>query len=232
MDNLMRVSILGDSLSTFEGYNPDGWAVFYDAEKQAVNGLRSVADTWWAQVIRGIPASLCVNASYSGSRASGRAFPSAWTDGRLTALRTESCSPDLILICIGFNDYGYRVPPRCHKPGWTPGTDPRFFEDAYLILLRKITAMYPRARVVCATLLAPRRKGDPDWDFEFRFGYDLDEFNDVIRGAARSCGCFLADVAASGVRYEALDSAHPTADGHRTIAELWLACLRENGALA
>ena len=44
------VSILGDSISTFEGYNPLGYSVFYDQEMQNKNGLKTVYDTWWAKV--------------------------------------------------------------------------------------------------------------------------------------------------------------------------------------
>lgn len=42
----MLVSILGDSISTYNGYNPNGYAVYYDEEMQIRNGLKSVYDTW------------------------------------------------------------------------------------------------------------------------------------------------------------------------------------------
>lgn len=44
----------------------------------------------------------------------------------------------------------------------------------------------------------------------------------------------LADLAASGSRYETLDGTHPTANGHLTLANGWICCLsplREQGAL-
>ena len=37
----MMISIMGDSISTFESFNPDGYCVFYDAQMQYVNGLTS-----------------------------------------------------------------------------------------------------------------------------------------------------------------------------------------------
>lgn len=46
-----RVSIIGDSISTFEGYNPQGFAVFYNEEKQQQAGIANVTDTWWQTVI-------------------------------------------------------------------------------------------------------------------------------------------------------------------------------------
>ena len=63
MDNsaMILVSIIGDSISTFEHYNPPDYAVFYDKEKQALNGMTSVYDTWWAKVNQALHANLCVN---------------------------------------------------------------------------------------------------------------------------------------------------------------------------
>ena len=44
-------SILGDSISTFDGCNPDGFAVYYQGERCEQTGVTSSADTWWSQVI-------------------------------------------------------------------------------------------------------------------------------------------------------------------------------------
>ena len=40
-----RISILGDSISTFAGYTPEE-AVFYDSYVQWETGVKSVEDTW------------------------------------------------------------------------------------------------------------------------------------------------------------------------------------------
>ena len=73
----MMISIMGDSISTFESFNPDGYCVFYDAQMQRVNGLGSVSDTWWDRVIKRMDGRLCVNNSYSGSKVTGDSFPAA-----------------------------------------------------------------------------------------------------------------------------------------------------------
>ena len=106
----MMISIMGDSISTFESFNPDGYCVFYDAQMQYVNGLTSVNDTWWAQVIQALHGELCVNNSYSGSKVSGESFPSACSAERCGSLHTPQVSPDIILIYMGFNDFGNGVP--------------------------------------------------------------------------------------------------------------------------
>ncbi|HAL58343.1 MAG TPA: GDSL family lipase, partial [Sarcina sp.] len=99
------VSVLGDSISTFEGYNPEDYAVYYDKYMQDWNGLRNVEDTWWARVIRSLHARLCVNNSYSGSRVTGETFPAGASEERLRNLGTEENDPDLILIYMGLNDF-------------------------------------------------------------------------------------------------------------------------------
>lgn len=63
---MKSISILGDSISTFEGCSPDGYTVFYDKEMQRVNGLDTMYDTWWAKVIQALHAYLCINNSYNG----------------------------------------------------------------------------------------------------------------------------------------------------------------------
>ena len=108
-NNVKYVSIVGDSISTYEGYNPKGYSVFYDEYMQKQNGLKSVYDTWWAKVNQALHAYLCVNNSYSGSKVSGKSFPSGWSDERLLNLNTEKYSPDIILVYLGTNDYGYGV---------------------------------------------------------------------------------------------------------------------------
>ncbi len=77
---------MGDSISTFEGYNPKGYEVYYDRQCQIVNEMRNVEDTWWMQVLHAMDAILCVNNAYSGSMVSGKTFPSAISEERLEGL--------------------------------------------------------------------------------------------------------------------------------------------------
>ena len=106
---MSTVSILGDSISTYEGYNPDGYEVYYDEFMQARSRLTDVNDTWWAMTMHHFGWDLCVNNSYSGCKVSGKAFPAASSEARLLNLKTDDSQPDFILIYIGFNDFGYGV---------------------------------------------------------------------------------------------------------------------------
>ena len=215
------VSILGDSVSTFQGTNPRGYSVFYDTSMQRVNGLNSVSDTWWDRVITSMNARLCVNNSYSGSRVTGDAFPAAACEERLQNLGTQGEQPDYILIYAGFNDFAGGAE-------LISSLDTYGFEDSYDQMLRTIRQNYPSARTVCATLMRTRVRGDHNWQFpEYWAGIGLEDYNNVIRWTAQENRCDLADLARSSVRYETLDGAHPTAQGHREIAVNWIKCMAD-----
>ena len=220
------VSIYGDSISTFEGYNPDGYEVYYDERMQELNQLNSVYDTWWAKVNQALHAFLCVNNSYSGSTVSGKTFPAGECEDRIINLRTAEYTPDYILIYLGFNDFGRGIRIRPSAETHDASQEAPCFEDAYDSMIRSIKSYYPDATVVCGTLMRTKARGKPDWIFPEKFaGVAFDEYNNVIRMAARKHECYLADLASSGESYETLDGSHPTAQGHLTIARAWIKCL-------
>jgi len=232
----MFVSFLGDSISTYGGFNPEGYAVFYDEEMQKRNGLNSVYDTWWAKVNQKLNAFLCVNNSYSGSKVSGKEFPAGCCQERIRHLRTSEDTPDLILIYIGFNDFGYGVPISCSPLSNSGRGNLLFFEDAYHQMLIGLRYFYPNAKIVCATLMKTTLKQNSLWHFPDKLGgISIDDYNNAIRRAADNCHIDLADLAKQYInipnlskrdrRYETLDGTHPTAKGHQTIAEEWIACL-------
>ena len=222
----MFVSILGGSICTFGGYNPKGHAVFYDEDMQRHNGLNSVYDTWWAKVNQSLGAYLCVNNSYSGSRVSGQGFPAGCSQERIIQLRTSKYIPDLILIYLGFNDFGYGVPIRCAPLSNEGKTNLMYFEDAYHQMLTGMRYFFPNAKIVCATLMRTTLRQNNLWSFPDRLGgISIDDYNDAIRRAAANCHISLADLAKRDRRYETLDGTHPTAKGHQTIADEWIACL-------
>lgn len=67
MKELGNVFILGDSYSTFEGYNPEGYDVWYNSEAKDCNDLCRVEDCWWYRFFEKAPATLVRNCSYSGT---------------------------------------------------------------------------------------------------------------------------------------------------------------------
>ena len=220
------ISVLGDSMSTFKGYNPNGYNVFYNDEMILKSGMKSVEDTWWYKVIKALDGQLCVNNSYSGSMVTGSDFPSASCDERIQKLCNALHKPDIILVYIGFNDFGYnvRVKPLPSNPQSTLS-----FEYAYDLMLEKIIANYPNAKIMCSTIIRGFVKGSEEDVFPCYFwGSNIFEFNTAIRDVCKKRNVILVDMDAAGVHSETIEGAHPTAAGHDTIAKLWLDCMKGN----
>ena len=220
---MKRISIFGDSISTYEGFNPDGYSVYYDETINRVNGLNSVEDTWWARVIKACSGQLCVNGSYSGSMVTGLFFPAGASEKRCCALNTETSDPDMILVYMGFNDLACGVLIKHRVPSSTP--DPKAFFDAYGIMLDRLKTNYPNAEIVCGTIARPGLKsGDINY-YRSRIDKIFDEYNGAIKEVCGEKNCRVADIAANGFDYETLDGSHPTALGHLELARAWGKCL-------
>ncbi len=201
------VSIMGDSISTFQGYNPPGYAVFYNKEMQMKNGLNTVYDTWWAKVNQSLHAYLCINGSYSGSRVTGTAFPAGASEKRINDLECPGIAPDIILVYLGINDFGYGVSVKKNLIASRQTLDLLVFEDAYNIMLKKMTRKYPNAKIICGTLMRSCLANHEDWLFpEAISGTKLEKYNDAIRSAARANHCCLADIAAQNTLKEVRNS--------------------------
>ena len=65
--NLKNVLIFGDSYSTFEGYIPNGFAVYYSKTGSGETGIKNVEETWWYPLIKETDSRLLQNNSWSGS---------------------------------------------------------------------------------------------------------------------------------------------------------------------
>lgn len=51
MVNLGNLFIMGDSYSTFEGYVPDPYEVYYSKSTAENTDVNSVEQTWWMRLI-------------------------------------------------------------------------------------------------------------------------------------------------------------------------------------
>lgn len=214
-----KISILGDSISTYVGYNKYGYSVYYKDDRLYDNDITSVDDTWWKQVIDSIGGELCINNSYSGSCVAGAFETSACSKERCSNLHAEG-NPDIILIYMGTNDRGFEV-----GIGMDAPMDKLKFYGAYRTMLRQIKNNYPSAKIVCATLLMGYLKDSQNLAYD-RFMREDTRYNGAIRLAVKEEGCLLADIALADERYETLDYCHPTKKGHKEITRLWLAELK------
>lgn len=199
-------SVLGDSISTFQGFSPWG-ADHYSPDLAAATGVATVEDTWWMQVIRALGGTFLSNLSISGNTIITAGKMGGFPPQRLRQLTVEEKTPDHILLYAGLNDAIFELP--------LP-----VFQQEYALLLTRLREIYPQAQVHCGTLILGAVNGDQN---SMRcLVQRLAPYNQAIRTAAAQEGAHLVDLAALGVRYTALDATHPTGQGMRQLAALWL----------
>lgn len=201
-----KISILGDSISTFSGYTPAS-GVFYDSYVQQETGVMSVEDTWWMQVIRALNGELGVNNSIAGSMVSGNLSTSAMSDERIDTLG-EKGIPDIILVSAGCNDWGFCVLPE-------------EFESAYQLMLHKLKEKYPHTDIWCCTL--PEGK-NPEGTLFFYVEGTISKriYSAIIRDCVQKAELHLADFEEYSKEYETVDGVHPNKSGMNTLAAMWI----------
>lgn len=244
-------SLLGDSITTFDGCNPAGFRVYYEGEQCARTGVASPNDTWWHQVIAHFEGELLANASFSGSMVEGAGFPAGNSDERVAALAANGVAPDVILTFIGINDYGWggaqaqaagrgNSLPTCLSEADLP--EPQVaglaaedagdrFEAAYSAMLARVRAAYPAADVWCCTLCPGyvAERNEPTFTYCLR-GVPFDRYNQAIRSAAEANGCKVADLRMFRRDYETVDGTHPTKRGMKQLAGMVVQAMELEGA--
>ncbi len=238
------ISVIGDSISTFEGAIPTINRCFYYKGNASLTGVDAPADTWWMRAIDALGGELLANASYSGSMVEGSGFPAGSCMERAAqVLGANGEVPDSILIFYGINDYGWggavaqaqgrgtNVPvwfdllgyPES-EAGLAPDNAVELFEQAYSQMLSHLRDVAPNASIYCISLLPGRMAvhDKPDFCYSLR-GKTLDEYNDAIARAARSQNCEFVDIRAFAYDYSSSDGTHPDAIGMQQLAAMVVA---------
>ena len=175
-----NISIMGDSISTYDGYSNDAAntnssignnAIYYTSAR-----LKDVNDTWWMQTASDTGMNVLVNNSWSGSKVFANAA-SAGYKNRAVNLHDNTgdnagTTPDVIAIYLGINDCIGKSEAGTYSDGFLnrlvtdnrDGTfayaEPTNVAEAYFIMLHKITTTYPKADVFCMTLMENSRITD------------------------------------------------------------------------
>ena len=145
----LRVSILGDSYSTYEGYlTPDTNAVWYWDHEWDCTDVRSVRQTWWHQLLRETGMKLCVNNSFSGATVCYTGYDGAdYSDRSFCTRLNRLGSPDIILIFGATNDDWAHSPIGEYKyEGWMR-QDLYSFRPAMAYMLEHLIDHYPNVRL-------------------------------------------------------------------------------------
>ena len=208
-----RLSILGDSISTYTGVsndedtnatllmNPCFYRPPFPKEK-----------TYWYLVAEELGLTLCTNNSWSGGNLSGRDDPDSGVN-RADFLSTDSGEePDVVILFMGTNDLGR-------------GVAADVFHEDYRLALSKIRARHPKAEICCVNI--------PDRTPQLRARAAA--MNKAIDDAAASLGsgCYVADLFGSKLRDDVyymntVDGLHPDEDGMRMIAEIIVEAIRKH----
>lgn len=140
-----KVSIIGDSYSTFAGYNPEGYRPFYPDSK---NDAVEVEQMWWSLYIKAMGYELEKNNSWGGTTICNTGY------ARMDVSRSSFLSridmlgdPDIIFVFGGTNDAWAGSPVGEYKwEDWT-AEDCKYFRPAYACLLDGLQKKYPKAKI-------------------------------------------------------------------------------------
>lgn len=205
-----KISILGDSISTYKGYIPESYSSFYP---YPTADFGDVNQTWWMQVINNLGATLLKNNSWGGSCVTEGTGTSATTnDSRLKELLFGTELPDIIIIFMGSNDCA------------SDSVSLERFDSSYKLMLEKIKKMCPNAEIYVMTL--------PESIMYRNKTQNHIEYNKVIRKHITSFNLKLIEIeemyGTTGCDKYLIDSAHPNLAGMnlfaQTVIKEMLAC--------
>lgn len=207
-----KVSILGDSYSTFYGYiTPDTNSCWYcvpDVKRD--NDVKSVEETWWYRFINNNGYQLEINNSYSGATVCNTGYKKAdYTDRSFITRMSNLGKPDIILIFGGTNDSWAGVPIGDYKYADWAKEELYSFRPAFCKMLDYITKHYPDAKVynITNTGLSEEVTGSMD-EICRHYGITNICLHDIDKQAG-----------------------HPSVDGMKSIEEQVLkACLSSNNS--
>ena len=220
-----NISILGDSISTFKGYIPDGNAVFFTGSN---GGITDVSMTWWYKLITNLEGNLCMNNSWSGSRVTttgGNA--SAGCMSRCENLHNGDTNPDIIIVYMGINDFnnGVQIGTYDGTTSISSVTDTTKFREAYAILLNKILNKYTNAKVyVCTLPYCDRNTDENDFPELNTNGVSLSQYNIAIRELAHAFGLNIIEMSKCGITFQnrktfLFDELHPNVEGMKKLCD-------------
>lgn len=218
------VSILGDSISTFQGWIPEGYACFYPDPD---NDIKDVSQTWWMQVIQNTGMRLLVNGSWSASTVCGdsRAENSGagCSSNRIVDLMGNTGTvPDVILVYMGINDFFHSIDLGSFSGTAAYRNDHYIwdFTEGYELMLQKLQAVYPTSRIYCMTLLESNSWEGTSVNAN---GNTVEDYNSRIRQVAAAHGVSVIDLRNCGIAsyelgWHTSDGVHPNRKGAAKIA--------------
>lgn len=167
-----KISILGDSISTYEGVSNNANmnktieknSVYYNTGEDKVLPTQNL--TYWGQLVEKYGMEICVNNSWSGSKTMNYGTETSTPAiERCTELHNnEGEEPDIVLVYMGTNDL---MDNKIVK-----------FASAYEQMIDKILDKYKNAEVFCFTLLPGRDYAT----YETRIYEYNEKISEIVKG--------------------------------------------------
>ena len=193
----LKMSLLGDSISAFNGTLPAGNAVYYTGNPNANAGVYRASDMWWYKVCAILGLEPLVINGWSGSLVTSGVRESSIVPAsdisRCEALHSGATNPDIILIAMGVNDYSYSAPMGTWDGRTNPNSDTTTFRTAYATMLNRIQTKYPDSLVVCITPWFMQRGINTSVTYINGDGLTVTDFGDAIRDIADLMHCPVID---------------------------------------
>ena len=150
-------SIIGDSLSAYTGWIPEGHTSYYNTDKNATDVL-DVSQMWWHILSSELKMPLLVNGSWMGTTMSTTGYDG--NDMTATAFTTRakslfgennttSIKPDYIFICGGTSDYRAGSP--VGEPKYESPEDLKSVLPSFCYLIDYIKKYNPHAVIINVT---------------------------------------------------------------------------------
>lgn len=229
-ESKITISIMGDSISTFKGYIPEGYYDFFP-DNGAVSDVR---ETWWEPVIGELDLKLYTNASSSGATCIGDSTSQdnpqyGCSDFRINALAgSNGKAPDIIIVYMGTNDLLQSVPLGDNNGlREVPAGNVQNFSDAYTLIMDKLRNRYPDSQIYCCTITQIGTWGTDTLFVELvngaGEGLRASDYNECIRQIASNKSASVIDLYNCGITFDNLqdttaDGVHPTPLGMSYIA--------------
>lgn len=185
------VSIIGDSISSFDGeFEIPGYRTYYPR-----GNVEDITDMWWHSAVYSAGASMLVNASYSGSRVTN-------TDPNRPDFyaRTGAAvigNPDTIIIALGSNDSRENIAlgDYDYSTEYTQLSEATF-RTAYIKGVKALQALHPNSKIIALM-------------------FDMaDDYKQSIASICATLGVTCVDAGT----YTKVSTIHPDKFGHATVA--------------
>ena len=205
MKNVGNAIIIGDSYSTFAGFVPEGYGVWYNTDTSVTRtDVYSQADTWWGRLFSSVEGKLIRNESWSGTTVCTTTRPNFGGTEFVTRLDRlvargffKENNIETVFVFGATNDSWIDSPIGETKYGDITEDDKKCVLPAFCYLIEVLKREAPRARIIAIVNT---------------------ELKDEIRGGMKTA-CDYYGVEAVMLENISKQNGHPDMQGMREIEE-------------